>query len=144
MTTLLLVLAAATAGQEKPAEGHRYEMVARPQPGQTLYAVTDLAGERVSLAVDVFAFRDMVKAMKAADAKGLEELESAGRLLPMKAETAMRYLSTPAEAVTGLPAYECRVLDGPHKDRKGYVLAPYARERVATPAKAKPARKKRR
>lgn len=129
-----VLLALALAAQT--GDGYRYLPVPPVAPGSTLYAYRE-GGPNVPVAADVFAYRDLQKAILAGDQKGIEELEKANRLFAVPVGTAVKVLQYDDGILVKVPSYEVRVLDGNRKDRKGWVAATWVARRVAVPAKRK-------
>jgi hypothetical protein len=146
-TPLAVVLVLALAGQEGPR--YRYEVTLPVPPGTILYAHWS-AQRDVSVAADVAAFGDLMRTFSAKDGAGLIELEDAGRVFGVPIGTPLRVLRYVEQTAPKEPAYEVRVVEGKHRDRKGWISVVFAKKRTAEgdtskeqpKAKARPKRRR--
>ena len=149
-TTLLTLALAAQAAAPQPPQAKaktttkkaepevKYRYLPGPllKPGSTLYIYWD-NGPKVPITTDLFALIDLQKAIFADDQKGIDELHDSGRQLHVPIGTAAKVLQYDKGVLTEVPAYEVRILEGPYKDRKGWVVVSWVRQRVAVSAKPK-------
>ena len=131
--SLILALTISIPCQTIPT--YRYFPVPRVTPGSTLYACP-IKGD-LPVCADLFAFRDMQKAIHATDKAGIAELRSQDRLFMVAPGTAVKILQYEADSFTEIPAYEVRVMDGSREGRKGWVVAPWLGGREVVTAKGK-------
>jgi hypothetical protein len=122
-----LVLALVAGGDDQVT--YRYVPVPRVRPGSTLYTYAE-GQPVVGIATDLSANLEFQKSFNAGDQKGIDELRDNGRLLIVPPGTAVKIREYYDGALTYLPSYEVRVLDGKYKDKKGWVMVPWVRARV--------------
>jgi hypothetical protein len=147
MNVLTLALTLALTAQDAPPLGHEYRYFPVPvgvsmEPGGTLYACVNDREMPIEVATDIFALMEYQKALRADDPTGDEELSKAGRLFSVATGTAVKILEYHRRNpfLVKTDSYEVRVLDGPHRGRKGFMLAAFLMERREVPKpKPKPA-----
>jgi hypothetical protein len=96
-------------------------------PGSVLYTFGD---QSTYLATDYFAFDEMLKAMRAGDKQGLEELRSARRLVLLDPETAVTIIDDVPSLTTQVDGFEVRIRSGEHASKKGWTAAEWLRRRA--------------
>ena len=94
-------------------------------------------GDEIWFCKDIFAYGDYVKYLKAGDEAGFRELKATGRATTLAEDTPVLVLKLlDNELITEtFPAAEVRVLDGPHKDERGWVEAEEIRRMIDIPLK---------
>jgi hypothetical protein len=75
----------------------------------------------VTVASGYFAYRDLVKSLKASDETGMHELRQSGDLIDVPIGTHIKILEYHEDFLASGPVYEIRILDGPFAGKKGWI-----------------------